>query len=344
MRKLRRALITPSIARKPVSHRIMIKQLSRSARVLIAGAALVIVTQRPALAQDVTDPVTGFARSPVHVTAWPSGKKVAVAFALFVEEFGFGQGPAYRPDMLTRNPDLVNEAFRQYAIDWGIARVGRLFRELNVPLTVVLNAEFPGKYAAVWNEFRASQPNAPIVAHGMNNTSRQLPLGRGLAEQKAYVRQSLDLIASTTGVKPVGWSSPSVYSNGDTAQAVAAEGVTYTLDQMDSDIIGRLKTPDGTLTLLPYPVVTVDMGQQLARMKSASEIEALWVDYVLELAAEARANPAREATAVVIGIHPFVVGTPDGAAAMRRVLNRLKTDDTVWLTDTDAIRKAAGLN
>jgi hypothetical protein len=97
-------------------------------------------------AQESRDPVTGFAREPIHVTAWPGCKKVAVSFALFVEEFGLGQGPAYRPDMTTRNPDLVNEAFRQYAIDWGIPRVGRLFRELDVPLTIVLSAEFPGKY------------------------------------------------------------------------------------------------------------------------------------------------------------------------------------------------------
>jgi len=34
---------------------------------------------------------------------------------------------------------------------------------------------------------------------------------------------------------------------------------------------------------------------------------------------------------------------PDGAAAIRRVLLRLKKDDTVWLTDTDALLKAAGL-
>ena len=46
---------------------------------------------------------------------------------------------------------------------------------------------------------------------------------------------------------------------------------------------------------------------------------------------------------MVIGIHPFVVGTPDGAAAMRRVLVRLKTDDKVWLTDTAAILNAAGV-
>ena len=54
----------------------------------------------------------------------------------------------------------------------------------------------------------------------------------------------------------------------------------------------------------------------------------------------ARADSSREATTVVIGIHPFVVGTPDGAAAMRRVLARLKNDRNVWLTDTEAILKA----
>ena len=288
----------------------------------VAGLALLLAVQLTSatLAQDGIDPVTGFAREPVHVAAWPGGKKVAVSFALFVEEFGLGQGPVFRPDLATRNPDLVNEAFRQYGIDWGIARVGRLFKELDVPLSVVLNAEFPGAHPSVWKEFRAAQPKAPIIAHGMNNTSHMLPLGRGLPEQKAYIRQTLDMIEGATGVRPAGWSSPSVYSDGDTMQAVAAEGVTYTLDQMDSDIVSRLKTPDGWVVLLPYPVVTVDMGQQLARMKSPAEIEALWLDYVSELANEARADPSREATTVVIGIHPFVVGTPDGAAALRRVL------------------------
>jgi allantoinase len=310
----------------------------------VAAAALLLAVHLPSasLAQDGTDWVTGFPRDPMPVAAWPAGRKVAVSFVLFVEEFGFGQGPVFRPDLATRSPDLVNEAFRQYAIDWGIARVGRLFKELDVPLSVALNAEFPGKYMSVWKEFRAAQPNAPIIAHGMNNTSRMLPLGRGLAEQKAYIRQTLDLIAATTGIRTTGWSSPSVYANGDTMQAMAAEGITHTIDQMDSDVISRLRTPDGSLVLMPYPVVTIDMGQHLARMKTLTEIGTLWLDYIEELAGEARADPAREATTVVIGIHPFVVGTPDGAAVLRRVLSRLKKDDAVWLTDTDAILKASG--
>ena len=87
-------------------------------RAFLAMAALVLALL-PAAAQEATDPVTGFAREAVHVASWPDGKKVAVSFALFVEEFGFGRGPIFRPDLATRNPDLVNEAFRQYGIDWG---------------------------------------------------------------------------------------------------------------------------------------------------------------------------------------------------------------------------------
>jgi allantoinase len=124
----------------------------------VAGIALLLAVHLPsaAFAQDGIDRITGFARDPVHVAAWPAGRKVAVSFALFVEEFGFGQGPVFRPDLASRNPDLVNEAFRQYAIDWGITRVGRLFKELDVALSVVLNAEFPGTHASVWKEFRAA--------------------------------------------------------------------------------------------------------------------------------------------------------------------------------------------
>jgi peptidoglycan/xylan/chitin deacetylase (PgdA/CDA1 family) len=309
----------------------------RQWRAIAAAAAFALLLPGALLAQDGVDWITKFPRTGIHVAAWPGGKRVAVSFALFVEEFGFGQGPVYRPDLASRTPDLVNENFRIYSQSWGNLRVGRLFKDLDVPLTVVLNAEFPRAHPSDWKNLRAVQPDAPIIAHGMNNTTHMLPLSRGLDEQKAYIRDTLNLIAATTGVKSTGWSSPSIYANADTMQAMAAAGITYTLDGMDSDIVSRLDTPDGPLVLLPYPVVTVDMGQNLARMKSPAEIATLWLDYVLELAEEARGDPVREATTVVIGIHPFVVGTPDGAAAMRRVLARLKTDGSIWLTDTKAI-------
>ena len=98
-------------------------------------------------------------------------------FVLFcyVEEWGFGQGPAFRIDMLERNPDFINESFRQYAINWGVLRVGRLFKEQGLPLSIALNARFPEKHPDVWKSFHSLVPNAPIVAHGMNNSTDTPP-------------------------------------------------------------------------------------------------------------------------------------------------------------------------
>ena len=76
-------------------------------RSFIAGLALHVLSG-VAAAQNATDWVTKFPREPANVSNWPGGKKVAVSFALFVEVFGFGQGPVFRPDLATRNPDLVN--------------------------------------------------------------------------------------------------------------------------------------------------------------------------------------------------------------------------------------------
>jgi len=151
----------------------------------------------------------------------------------------------------------------------------------------------------------------------------------------------LDLIEQETGVRPHGWSSPSVYANADTFAATTAEGITYSLDGMDSDILSRIITKSGPLILIPYPTVTVDMGQYFQRLKQPYEIEQLWIDYVTELAREAESQMTDEATVVVIGIHPFVVGTPDGAAALRRVLQNFKNQNLVWVTDVQAVLDAA---
>jgi allantoinase len=309
--------------------------------VLLAFIGLLILAG-PAAGASAKDWITGLPRETIHVKAWPGERKVAVCFVLYVEVWGFGHGPNFRPDTAARDPDVVDEAFRQYAIDWGIPRVGRLFEEQALPLSIALNALFPAEHPDVWKQFRSLVAKAPIIAHGINNSTELLPLGRGLDAQKAYIRRTLDLIEKDTGVRPRGWTSPSVYPNADTFTAAAAEGIGYSLDAMDSDVFSRLATKSGPLILIPYPVVTVDMGQYLERSKDPSDMERLWIDYVTELAREAAAYPERGATVVAIGMHPFVVGTPAGAAALRRVLEDFKKQKLVWITDVQAVLEAAG--
>jgi len=297
----------------------------------------------PALGQNAGDWITGLPREPIHVQAWPGGKKVAVCFILYVEVWGRAEGPNFRPDTASRKPDVVNEAFRQYAINSGVPRVGAVFKDEGLPLNIALNALFPQQYPGVWKEFRALVPQAPIIAHGINNSTELLPLGGGVQPQQAYVKRTLDVIESSTGVRPRGWTSPSVYPDADTFSATTDEGIRYSLDSMDSDTLSRLATKSGPLFLIPYPVVTVDMGQYLERAKEPRDMAQLWIDYVTELAREAAADPNREATVVAIGIHPFVVGTPNGAAALRRVLENFKSQKLVWVTDVEAVLDAASV-
>lgn len=313
-------------------------------RVLSSALVLLVLFAftAPASSQPSNDWITGLPRQDIHVKSWPGGKKVAVCFVLYVEVWGHDQGPNFRPDMNGRKPDVVDEAFRQYAINWGLPRVGRLFRDMKAPLSLALNAQFPEQQPEVWKELRGLVPHAPVIAHGLNNSTDLLPLSEGPAAQRAYIRQTIDLIAKSTGVRSIGWSSPSVYPNADTYAATAAEGIRYSLDGMDSDMISRLDTQPAPLWLVPYPPTVVDMGQYLSRFKEATDLERLWIDYVGELAREAAVNPESQATVVAIGIHPFVMGTPAGAAAMRRVLTNLQKQNLVWVTDVETVLRAAG--
>ncbi|MBY0317768.1 MAG: polysaccharide deacetylase [Reyranella sp.] len=297
----------------------------------------------PSSSQTTRDWITDFPREAMPIKTWPNGKKVAVCFVFYVEVWGRGHGPVFRPDTVGTNPDVLNESFRQYAIHWGVPRVGRLFKEQDVPLTIALNAQFPGQHPETWKTFRASVPRAPILGHGMNNSTEELPLDKGLEAQKAYIKRVLDLIEKDTGVRPRGWSSPSVKPNVDTFAATVAEGIRYSLDGMDSDVLSRLMTSAGPLVLIPYPTQTVDMGQYLGRQKEPVDFERQWIDYVSELAREADGDADRPATVVAIGVHPFVMGTPSGTAAFRRVLDALKEQPLVWLTDTDAVMAAVGV-
>ena len=95
------------------------KSFGSPIKILLALIGL-LISAGTAASENAGDWLTGSPREAIHIKAWPGGKKVAVCFVFDVEVWGFGHGPNFRPDMTARDPDVVDEAFRQYAIEWGI--------------------------------------------------------------------------------------------------------------------------------------------------------------------------------------------------------------------------------
>ena len=62
---------------------------SAAAQILMVLIGL-IASMGPAVSEDAKDWITGLAREPIHVEAWPGGKKVAICFILYVEVWGYG--------------------------------------------------------------------------------------------------------------------------------------------------------------------------------------------------------------------------------------------------------------
>src|SRR5471032_620351 len=137
------------------------RSAGESSRARSAGAGFLmalcglLLAATPALAESSTDWITGLHREAIHVQSWPGGKKVAVCFIFDVEVWGHGQGPNFRPDTATRTPDVVDESFREYAINFGVTRVAAVFKEEGLPLSIALNALFPGERPDIWKQLRA---------------------------------------------------------------------------------------------------------------------------------------------------------------------------------------------
>ena len=84
-------------------------------KLFILILSLFLLTSAAQPKPSTLDWMTGSPREPIHIKEWPGGKKVAVCFILYVEEWGQGLGPSFRPEMTNQKPDFVNESFRQYA-------------------------------------------------------------------------------------------------------------------------------------------------------------------------------------------------------------------------------------
>jgi peptidoglycan/xylan/chitin deacetylase (PgdA/CDA1 family) len=264
--------------------------------------------------------------------SWPNGAQLAVVVCVGVESYRFGDG--HTEDVLpgVPAPDLVNTAWRDYGNRVGAFRIFELLRGLGIPPTVLLNTDVYDEAPAVMQAARRA--GAEIVGHGRSNSdslSQMTP-----DAERAYLTHVADRIRAEEGVAPGGWSSPWLSHTPATLGLLAETGYRYLLDLRLDDQPVWLATESGPLLAIPYNAELNDSSTMIGRQASARVFEDMIVDEFTELSAAATHYPL----VMSIVLHSFITGVPFRLRAVARALERVATNDGVWLTTPREVYRA----
>jgi peptidoglycan/xylan/chitin deacetylase (PgdA/CDA1 family) len=264
---------------------------------------------------------------------WPGGKRLAIYFGLNLEWFAFGEGLGAELAPGGPQPDVLNYAWRDYGNRVGVFRIAELFEELNLPVSLLVNATMV-EHAP---QAVAAFPAAEIVGHGRSNSERQGTLNEN--DERRLIAETTAALEKYSGRRPRGWLGPWISQSEFTPDLLQEEGYGYLLDWCHDDQPVWMKTRRGKILSVPYPQELNDIPQIVARKREGPEFADMIVDAFEVMRAECEKRP------LVLGIalHAYIVGWPHRFKHLARAIHHLvrKADDKVWFTTSGAIAEHA---
>jgi allantoinase len=262
---------------------------------------------------------------------WPSRARVAVWPMLAIEHFVWGTpGTAIQP-ALTEMPEVANWAWRDYGNRVGVWRLFDLFDELEVPLTICLNAEVCEHYPRIVDAIKV-HPRWAVLPHGLNNNTaghRGLPRD----EERKLIERTLAVIGQALGRRPTGFMVPNWSMTEDTFDLLVETGIRYTTDWMNDDQPYWYELAGGKLLNVPYNLETNDYTLVLTARLPGPEVGRAVRDHFDQLWHDGE----RHGRSMAIGIHSFISGQALRVRYVREYLVHMKARSQTWLTTSDAI-------
>jgi allantoinase len=262
--------------------------------------------------------------------SWPQGKRLAFHVALNLEVFSFntGLGVSYSPGL--PHPNSYNWAWREYGNRVGVWRLLRMFDELRLPVSLLLNSEVYGHCPDVVAAFR--QRGDEIVGHGRTNSEHQNDFDE--AGERALIREVTETLRKHEGKAPEGWLSPGVNPSRVTPDLLQEAGYKYLLDWPMDDQPVWMKTRSGRILSVPYPQEVNDIPMIVLHHGTASEFGDMIVDQLDEMLRQSK----DQSLVYGVAIHAFIIGQPFRLPHLRRALEHVRAaGERVWFATTGQI-------
>ena len=263
---------------------------------------------------------------------WPHGKRLAIYVALNLEAYAFGEGlieeiatPGPGPA-----PDVMNWSWLEYGNRVGGWRLQRMFAELGLPCTLLVNAEVYRHCPQLPHAFASI--GAEIAAHGRTNSERQGNLPA--SEEAALIAEATNTIGAGAGHRPKGWLGPWISESTQTPDLLHEAGYRYVLDWCCDDQPFWLKTRGGRLLAVPYPQELNDSNTVIGRHVNPND----FADMIVDNFSEMRRQAADEPLVMGVSLHAHCAGQPFRLKHFRRALAAISAAlPDVWVTTAGAI-------
>ena len=196
-------------------------------------------------------------------------------------------------------PDLPNWSWHEYGMRVGVWRFFEAFDRIGAKGTLSINAKVVESYP------RVAQAALERGWEFMGHSYVQGPI-HALADQRATIHQSLDLLQRFTGKRPVGWLGPGLTQTYETPELLVEAGVQSIGDWVYDDEPTEIHTANGPLVTLPYTVELNDIPMMIVQHHRADELLRRADDQLDRLYQEGETR----AKILSLAIHPYITGVP----------------------------------
>ena len=215
-------------------------------------------------------------------------------------------------------PDVPNWSWHEYGMRVGFWRFHALFERLGIRPTLALNARVCEDYQRVAAAARDSGWEF------MGHSYEQMPIHK-VEDQAGMIGKALDVIATFTGKRPVGWLGPGLTQTFETPELLAAAGVRYIGDWVYDDEPTKIHTANGPLVTLPYTVELNDIPMMIVQHHES----AYWQQRVIDQFERLYAEGATRAKIIALAIHPYISGQPHRIKYLEQVYDHINRFDGV---------------
>ena len=247
---------------------------------------------------------------------WPSGRRLAVYFALNLEHFAYGEGLGAELAPGGPHPDILNFAWRDYGNRVGAWYMLDAFDALRLPMAALVNSAMYDYAPELVAACRARGDE--IVGHGRTNAERQGHLDE--AAERALIGEATARLAEAEGRPPEGWLGPWISHSHLTPDLLAEAGYRYLLDWCMDDQPVWFRCRGGKRILaVPYPQEVNDIPQIVGRKVGGEAFADIIVDQfdeMLELSAE-------RPLVMGVALHAYLVGQPHRLRHLKRALRHI---------------------